>query len=140
MSRRFKTPASYQVDERSFEHQTDRLSLTVPDEALSIRDILTRFTKGLLDETVMKDAIFDPRPSLDDYDLEKVRAMDPVDQDSVRQSLKEKSTALKHEIRRQQDEINAVREEMKKKKESAAKDGEPNASDAKSKRSEDAKE
>lgn len=68
----------------------ERASKTVPNEAMSIKEILTRYVKGLPITGVNKrEPMFDPNPDHDNMDLEKVGQADLFEREEAAQWLKE---------------------------------------------------
>lgn len=133
----------FQLKPQHMEHR-EGASMTQPDEALSIRDILTRFTRGLVDESIYRPGTYQPedRVSFDDLDLMKVKDMDLVDKDLVREALKvdaaEKQAILDLEASERKLEEDAAVEKQRildevvqDRKSAAGKSGEPNAKDKK---------
>lgn len=86
----------YKLTAQGKEHVSGK-SLTVPDESLSIREILTRFTRG---QSVggAKEPAFDSGADFDSPDLEKVRDMDLVDRDELRSRVLVKKSDLQKKV------------------------------------------
>lgn len=68
----FVTPYNYDAsDELCFEHNPGNPSLTVPDEALSLRDLLANYTHGIappVSQTTYYDSDFNDGLTFDDVD------------------------------------------------------------------------
>lgn len=59
-------------------------SLTVPDETLSIKEIVEKHVRGQrIADQLMRTPIYDSGADFDSDDLEKVKQMDLVDQDEI---------------------------------------------------------
>lgn len=76
------------------------VSKTVPDETYTLREIVQRFRRGQpTDPGMMREGTYDPDPSHDNPDLEKVHGMDLYDKaefvDSLRSSVKEAEDKVK---------------------------------------------
>lgn len=74
----------FQLLDTDCEHDKDPVSVTVPDETMSIREIMTRFVRGMpLGGNVMRDGKYEEHSDFDSPDLEKVRDMDFVERDEL---------------------------------------------------------
>lgn len=79
---------SYNVAKHA-EHQENKISQTVPDETLSIKEILDRYTSGrTIGDAVARQTSFDPNASFDSEDLEKIKHEDLFDQEERKRDLK----------------------------------------------------
>lgn len=91
------------------------VSETVPNEALSIKEILRRFTKGMPLDVLEKEGAYDEHASFDSIDLEKLKHADLYEQMEVLDKMKlvaqEKRKELDDELARQ------VKERLDKEKE-----------------------
>lgn len=66
------------------------ISETVPDESMSMREIMARYTRGMrIDATLQREGSFDSGADFDSPDLEKLRDMDLVEKDEFRAQLRE---------------------------------------------------
>lgn len=68
------------------EKVTDKVSKTVPGEAMSIRYLLEHHTVGWPEE-IQRQGVDDPLASWDSDDLEKSRHLDLVDKEALRERL-----------------------------------------------------
>jgi len=74
------------------------VSMTVPDEAMSIRDILDRFSRGM-DPSVSREGVYSPDSVDDDFpDLEKLRDSDLVDREEYSQTLSSANERTKADL------------------------------------------
>lgn len=96
----------YQVTEKSFEHQSDKVSITVPDESYTVKELMRRFTNGLPIAGAAKDPVYNGG-DFDSIDMEKVGGMDPVDRTELAQQQAAKNKELKDKIESQQAEAEA---------------------------------
>jgi len=107
---------------------------TVPNETMSIKEILTRFTKGLdlppsrsqpvytVEDNAKKSTDPFREATHDSEDLEKVVNSDLVDQDEYRQTVKQRIDDFEKTIERQKKE---KAEKLKKQKEGEALKAQP---------------
>lgn len=92
MATRFRTAFNFVVSPDCYE-KTSTFSLTVPDQAMSVKEILARFTNGLpLDDNVYSgqydgDLSDDTPESFDDLNLMNRLNKDLSDQDDFREEL-----------------------------------------------------
>lgn len=64
--------------------------LTVPNDTLSIRQILERYTTGQpIGNVSQREPVWSENPTHDSLDLEELRRADMVDQDAVRDALEQ---------------------------------------------------
>jgi len=71
-----------------------KTSLVIPDQSLTLEQILERFTRGE-QLTVGKPTYYDDLDEEQEgYDYEKIRQMDMIDKAELLQSLKERNSAL----------------------------------------------
>lgn len=65
------------------------VSVTVPDEAYTVRELMERFVSGQrIPDALFRDGVFDSGCGFDSDDLEKTRDMDFADRDAVIERLK----------------------------------------------------
>ncbi|AZL83023.1 hypothetical protein [Apis mellifera associated microvirus 36] len=80
--------ATYKPGAHSFEKESDKPSETVPNEAMSIQEILTRYAKGLNPgTTAIREAKYDPEASHDSPDLEKLKHADLYEKEEFMNEL-----------------------------------------------------
>jgi len=80
------------------------ISLTVPDDAYTIRELLEKFTNGV-DPSVSKTPIYPENDAdFDDADLEEVNRMDIQERDEYRNSISEKINSLNSNLKSQRTE------------------------------------
>lgn len=96
-------------------------SKTQPDESLTIRQILDRYTKGLPTGASSREAQYDSGASFDSPDLEKVATMDLVDREDLKASVLQKRSELQKKVdedekarRAKKSEEESLIDEMKK--------------------------
>lgn len=122
--------ASYVQSTHTMEHN-DAPSLTVPNETLTLREILDKHTRGLV-PPIERSGSFDPAADFDSDDLEKLRTADLSEvQDFMQSNLDqalEKKKAVDAELARRKAEKDAedaelreAREDVKRRKSNAAK-------------------
>lgn len=70
-----------------FEHASGE-SMTVPDQAYSIQELLRKFSNGL-DPGVARSPMFAEQPDIDGEDFEKVAMYDPADRQVLREENEE---------------------------------------------------
>lgn len=71
--------------------------MTVPDDSLSMRDILDKFSKGM-DPSVSRDVTYDGDANFDSPDLEKLRDSDLVDREEYASELAVSNAATKKSL------------------------------------------
>lgn len=76
------------------------VSETVPDESLTVRQILDRYSRGL--PTGSRQPTFDSEATLDSEDLEKIKTMDLYEQEEYRTALANRALDLEKHIKQQQ--------------------------------------
>lgn len=106
IKRVFLTPFNYSVSPRSFEIQTDRLSQTVPSEAISVKDLFQRLLAGI--PLPQKESIFNDG-DLDSLDMEKVNNLDFSQKQQIAKEMQARTSDLKAQ----------QQEQLKKRSESA---------------------
>jgi hypothetical protein len=97
----FSTPYSFDpAFEVCFESVSDEPSMTVPDQSLTVSEILDRYTRGLA-PPIARDPIYDDRENLDFDDVDPVDRpdFDLSDVSEHRLRLESLSNQLKDEIR-----------------------------------------
>lgn len=75
-------------------------SMTVPDQALSMREILKRFRMGIKDDSMLADTGYDfKEEGAEDFDLDfpDPRRMDPVDREALAKEYKDELEAIKRQ-------------------------------------------
>lgn len=75
--------------------KTKRKSLTVPNQALSIKDIVSRFTRGLPVDIQIKNPVYLDQ---DEHDFNKLSNMDSVEKSYQATEQRERAEQLKREI------------------------------------------
>lgn len=83
-------------------------SETVPDDTMSIKEIVERYTRGQrIPDNMMRSTINDPNADFDSYDLEEVARQDIADRHELKTELdakiEEHKTFLKEQKRKQQE-------------------------------------
>lgn len=76
----------------------DPVSVTVPDESYSIRDLLEKFSRGV-DPGVMRSPSYDSDASHESVDLEKLRDSDLVDREEYSSHLSTVIKSQSHELK-----------------------------------------
>lgn len=72
----------------SQDEANDAPSETLPNESLSLRELLVRYAKGIpMDAKTMRNPIYDPEPSLDGEDMEKMKHADLYEKEEYMNSL-----------------------------------------------------
>lgn len=103
------------LEERHKEHPQGE-SMTVPDETLTIKEIMKKHVRGMrMAEELMRTPVYDSGADFDSEDLEEVARMDIFEREQVLETHKEK-------IREAQEKQKKFLEERDKKKK-AQKDG-----------------
>lgn len=107
-----QTPATYDVFKHFAEMPVGR-SLTVPDESLSIRQLMERFTTGQPTTDVARDAVWVENQNFDSDDIEKWANLDLVDREKI-------SRRIQADIERFESELKEEEEKRKKAAEESA--------------------
>lgn len=76
-----------------------RKSLTLPNEAYSIQELLIKYSQGIL-PAVGRATFNGPEGDFDSPDLESVRRMDPVEQDELLNTGREAIARTKEQVRK----------------------------------------
>lgn len=80
---RFRNTITFRLEKADCETPVG-VSLTVPDEAYTVQQLMERFVNGQrIPDTLFRDGVFDTGSSFDSDDLEKVRDSDFADRDEV---------------------------------------------------------
>lgn len=74
------------------------VSMTVPDESLSVRNIIDRFTRGQGSGVAVREGYYDPSPDLDSPDIDKLDHMDLIDRDEFAEVNRATKERLEKEI------------------------------------------
>lgn len=120
-----RSPLTFKLDKEDIEKSTG-VSMTVPDESMSIETILKKFTTGL-DPGVYREGSYDSSATFDSPDLEKLREADLYDKEVYRKGLAVKmledektlkDNEQKERARREAEaqEYNEVRDELRNRK------------------------
>lgn len=73
---------------------------TVPDEAMSMKEIMLRFTRGQpIPDTLEREVVYDGNASFDSPDLEALARMDDNERDEYLTSLRQEIAARKESIK-----------------------------------------
>lgn len=81
------------------------ISCTVPAETMTIREILTKFSRGQrIDATMRRDGKFEENSDFDSEDLEAAGRLDLTDRDEVADRMREKNEAGKADLQRLREE------------------------------------
>lgn len=71
--------------------------MTVPDQCLSVREILERFTRGTIDvESLKRPEYYDDNPNIDEFDNP---CHDLTDFEAVINTAKDKMQSISHQIK-----------------------------------------
>lgn len=130
-----RNSGNFAMRESDFE-KVNPVSVTVPDESMTIKQIVDRFTKG---QTMpigdVKDPSYVPDVDFDSEDLEKVKDMDLHDLQEYRERLADQAYEIEEELKKRKEaqeakskaeaeELEEIRAELKaRKKSSGAKGG-----------------
>lgn len=93
-----------------------RKSQTVPDQALSIREIVQRYVKGIPVDVIQREGVYVDQQ---EHDLEKLNRMDFGDKAAFAADLKERNQAIVEqaqatvEAKRKKERLRAKRERQK---------------------------
>lgn len=74
------------------------VSMTVPDESLTIKEILERFRRGQPLSIHTRETLYDPDATFDSQDLEEVGRMDITDRSELSQELRIRNSQLKADL------------------------------------------
>lgn len=74
------------------------VSMTVPDESLTVKEILERFRRGQPLSIHTRDTLYDPDSNFDSQDLEEVSRMDITDRSELAQELRLKNARVKSDL------------------------------------------
>lgn len=119
----FRNPTNYQLGD--FDKDTEvnnEPSMTVPDESFTIQEILEKFTRGVLPDIAMKNAMFDNQEEFDGFEAEN-----PVDITEVEEQLTEVNARLKSSASKS---VKAKKSEATTTKEEEANESKPEAKKA----------
>lgn len=94
-------PANYERFEQA--------SLTLPNEALSITDILNKWTHGI-DPMLTKNPAYSDEADIDDIDLESVQRMDITDKGEAMQKASNVINRAKEAQKREKEEADKKKE------------------------------
>lgn len=93
-------------------------SLTVPDETMTIRQIVEKNIRGQrIPETLYRDPVYQADADHDSYDLEKVPKLDLAEKDEIRHEVKERIHQFEKDLERekkQREESEALKKSQKK--------------------------
>lgn len=106
------------------------VSETVPSETMSIREIITKFTRGQrVDAEMRRDGKYEENSHFDSEDLEAASRLQFSDRDEVAERFREKIDAGKADLKRQQESLAAkklaIKQANQQKKESEQKTDSP---------------
>lgn len=102
-----KNPRSYKLLPEHME-TVKGVSETVPSETMSIREIITKFTRGQrVDAELRRDGKYEENPTFDSEDLEAASRLQFSDRDEVAERFREKIDAGKADLKRQQESLAA---------------------------------
>lgn len=110
MSKKFRSSHDYVVNQSSYEEGGGKL-VTVPNEALSIQDILLKFSRGM-DPAVQKTGVF-VESGFDSPDMEKIRDSDLVDRSEYATALSRTNAATEKALKETIDKQTAARDAAK---------------------------
>lgn len=94
---RFLAPHEFVFDPGIHCEHSQGVSMTVPDESYSVRELLEKFTQGTLGP-IQKQPLFDEGVNFDSDDLEKIAHMDLVDKAEVMAAIQERIAILKRKL------------------------------------------
>lgn len=92
-----------------------RKSVTIPDQAMSIQEIIKRYVKGIPVQLTQREETYIDQ---EEYDLEKLNRMDFADKSALADELRDKAEAQKSDLIARDE---ARRNKRKKERESASK-------------------
>lgn len=109
MQGKMYTPRTYQVGSRSVEPKNTLPSLTVPDEAMTVQDIIVKYSNGI-GPNVAREPIYHSQVSHDTPDYEAIGRSDFAERHEFAQANAEKIeqglTTVRNEKKRQKDASN----------------------------------
>lgn len=70
-------------------------SMTLPDEAYTIRELLEKFSRNQRMDELERAGTYDSAPSFDSEDLSKVRDMDPFDREELANTIRDRNNVVK---------------------------------------------
>lgn len=92
----FKSQYQYEVTESSFEPTSELDSETIPEQSLSVNEVIQRFQNGTLDD-IAKQPIFDNYDDFDAYDITLLPDFDIVDAHQMLDEIYNKRNTLLEE-------------------------------------------
>ncbi|QCQ85051.1 hypothetical protein [Blackfly microvirus SF02] len=103
---KLRTQYNYKVD-RSFYETGGGTSLTVPDETLSIKEILNKYVKGQnMSDMLSRQTGFNSEESnFDDPDLDALKRLDEIDRKEYAKSVQNDIANFESDLKRQQESI-----------------------------------
>lgn len=107
--------------EPKIDYKTRRKSVVVPDQSLSIKEIVSRYVRGVPADVIRREAVYVDQ---NDFDLEKLSRMDFAEKAEIASQLKteaeritseynERVTTAKEEQAKKESEENAKAEDKK---------------------------
>lgn len=99
-------------------------SMTVPDQSMTVQEILMKFTSGM-DPGVVREGVYSDTEDFDDLDLSQVNSMDLVDREDLARENSQRIDDLNAELRAKQGKV----EVQKRSKRLTSKPGEEERSD-----------
>lgn len=101
--RRFRLAHTFKIGESDVEHPVGK-SMTVPDQAFTIQDILDKYTQGV-DVGNYREGVYDSADAdFDDMDLEKVPHMDLVERENLLEQVQQTQKTLNEKIKKSKSE------------------------------------
>lgn len=100
----------WKIQDRHRERIRDKVSMTVPDESMSIRTLVEKYVRGQrLDESLYRESSYDSGATLDSHDLSKIKGLDPTEKEEI-------LTQVKRDVRKHEIEIEAQKQKAAKAK------------------------
>lgn len=113
--RSFKSQSEFTLESNHME-KVEGKSLTVPDEAMSIKHILEKHSRGQNMDTFYREPAYDPSASLESIDLEKISALDLTEKQELMEHLSLQIEQQKKSVDEQQKKLQASKAEEEAKK------------------------
>lgn len=102
--------AKYRFNRKAFDKTRKRKKVTIPDQSMSIQEIVRRFTRGIPVDVVQRQGVYVDQS---EHDLEALARMDFADKADMANSLSDHAEGLKEKI------VNNERARRAKKEQSA---------------------
>lgn len=118
--KKLRSQMTYEPQDKHNEHPVGK-SMTVPDESYTIAEILQRSQNGLSTDLIHQGeyTLDTNSENFDDYDIEKLKQLDPYDREMLARDLKQKNDEHKAYLAKWQQQKDADDKEAEQQQEDA---------------------